>query len=104
VSQTSLLDPGQCEADAASVALRIWSEPTYRDPGCFCARLKSVLSKGGKSMQRFLICCAVGLGLLFGAFGPTPASAYYYHHHYYHHRHYYPYYHHRYYHHHYYRY
>ena len=47
-------------------------------------------------MQRFLICCAVGLGLLFGAFASTPASAYY---PYYHHRHYYPYYHHRYYHH-----
>jgi hypothetical protein len=45
-------------------------------------------------MQRLLICCAVGLGLLFGAFAPIPASAYYYHHHYYHHRHYYPYYHH----------
>lgn len=41
-------------------------------------------------MQRFLICCAVGLGVLFGAFAPAPASAYYYrhgyhHHHYYHH-------------------
>lgn len=53
-------------------------------------------------MQRFLITCAVGLGLLFGAFAPIPASAYYYRHHYYHH--YYPYYHHRYYGHHYYRY
>ena len=47
-------------------------------------------------MQRFLITFAVGLGLLFGAFAPIPASAYYYRHHYYHH--YYPYYHHRYYH------
>jgi len=48
-------------------------------------------------MQRFLICCAVGLGLLFGAFASTPASAHYpyYHHRYHHHRHYYPYYHHR---------
>lgn len=46
-------------------------------------------------MQRFLICCAVGLGLLFGASALAPASAYYYHHHYYHHH----YYHHRYYHH-----
>jgi hypothetical protein len=55
-------------------------------------------------MPRFLICCAMGLGLLIGAFAPIPASAYYYHHHYYHHRHYYPYYHHRYYHHRYYRY
>jgi hypothetical protein len=57
-------------------------------------------------MQRSLICCAVGLGLLFGAFAPTfvptPASAYY--HRYYHHRYYHPYYHHRYYHHRYYRY
>ena len=50
-------------------------------------------------MQRLLICFAVGLGLLFGALAPMPASAYYYHH-----RHYYPYYHHRYYHHRYYRY
>jgi hypothetical protein len=51
-------------------------------------------------MQRLIICCAAGLGLLFGAFAPIPASAYYYHHHYhhpyhhhyhhpYHHRHYY---------------
>ena len=62
-------------------------------------------------MQRLLICCAVGLGLLFGALSPTPASAYYhryyhhrYYHHYYHHRYYHPYYHHRYYHHRYYRY
>jgi hypothetical protein len=48
-------------------------------------------------MQRLLICFAVGLGLLFGAFAPTPVSAYYYgyHHRYHHHRHYYPYYHHR---------
>lgn len=34
-------------------------------------------------MQRLLICFAVGLGLLFGAVAPTPASAYYYRHHYY---------------------
>jgi hypothetical protein len=38
-------------------------------------------------MQRFFIACAVGLGLLVGAFAPTPASAYYYRHHYYHHHH-----------------
>jgi hypothetical protein len=38
-------------------------------------------------MQRFLIACAVGLGLLVGAFGPIPASAHYYHRHYYHHHH-----------------
>jgi len=53
-------------------------------------------------MQRFLMCCAVSLGLLFGAFASTPASAYYgYHHHgYYHHRyHHHGYYHHHYYHH-----
>jgi hypothetical protein len=49
-----------------------------------------------ESMRRFSICCAVGVGLLFGALVPTPASAYYYVHHYYHHG-YYPYYHHRYY-------
>ena len=38
-------------------------------------------------MQRFLISCAVGLGLLLGAFAPTAASACYYryHHRYYHH-------------------
>jgi hypothetical protein len=38
-------------------------------------------------MQRLIVCCAVGLGLLFGAFGSTPASAYdhYYHHHRHHH-------------------
>jgi hypothetical protein len=57
-------------------------------------------------MRRFLISFAVGLGLLFGAIAPTPASAYYYrhgyyrpyyHHHYYHRRYYHPYYHHRYY-------
>jgi hypothetical protein len=29
-------------------------------------------------MKRFLICCAMGLGLLFGAFTPTPASAAFY--------------------------
>ena len=34
-------------------------------------------------MQRLLICCAVGLALLFGAVAPTPASAYYYRHHHY---------------------
>ena len=28
-------------------------------------------------MQRLLICFAVGLGLLFGALAPMPASAYY---------------------------
>jgi hypothetical protein len=38
-------------------------------------------------MQRLLICCAVGLGLLFGTFAPVPASAHYYHRHYYHHHH-----------------
>ena len=41
-------------------------------------------------MQRFLFACAVGLGLLVGAFGPTPATAHYYrhhHHHGYHHHH-----------------
>ena len=57
-------------------------------------------------MRRFLISFAVGLGLLFGAIAPIPASAYYYrhgyyhpyyHHHYYHRRYYHPYYHHRYY-------
>lgn len=36
---------------------------------------ESVLpNKRRESMQRFLIGCAVGLGLLFGAFGPTPAA------------------------------
>ncbi len=47
-------------------------------------------------MKRLLICFVVGLGLMFGAFAPTSASAYYYRHygyhhyhrHYYHHRHY----------------
>ena len=34
-------------------------------------------------MQRFLICFAVGLGLLLSAFGPIPASAYYHNHHHY---------------------
>ena len=29
-------------------------------------------------MQRLLICCVVGLGLLFGAFASAPASAHYY--------------------------
>jgi len=56
-------------------------------------------------MRRFLISFALGLGLLFGGFAPTTASAYYYrhgyhpyyHHHYYHRRYYHPYYHHRYY-------
>ena len=61
---------------------------------------KSVLLTREEFMQRFLISCAVGLGLLFGSFAPTPASAYY--HRYYHHRYYHPYYHHHYYHHHYY--
>ena len=46
-------------------------------------------------MQRLLICVAVGLGLLFGALAPMPASAYYYHHGYYHHRHYHHYHHHQ---------
>jgi hypothetical protein len=55
-------------------------------------------------MQRLLICFAVGLGLLFGAFAPTPVSAYYYGYHhryhpYHHHPYYYPYHHHPYYHH-----
>ena len=36
-------------------------------------------------MQRLLICFAVGLGLLFGALAPMPASAYYYHRGYHHH-------------------
>ena len=36
-----------------------------------------VTRKRRKSMQRLLICFAVGLGLLFGTLGPTPASAYY---------------------------
>jgi hypothetical protein len=38
-------------------------------------------------MQRLLICCAVGLALIFGAFAPTPASAHKgwrHHHHHYH--------------------
>ncbi|MBK5198697.1 MAG: hypothetical protein JJE37_10530 [Methyloceanibacter sp.] len=42
-------------------------------------------------MQRLLIGCAVGLGLLIGGFAPTPASAHYYyygyHHHHHHHHH-----------------
>jgi len=49
-------------------------------------------------MQRLMIWCAVGLGLLFGTFAPAPASAYdenhhhnyhhnYHHHHDYHHDH-----------------
>ena len=39
-------------------------------------------------MQRLLICFIVGLGLLFGGFALTSASAhYYYHDHYYHHHH-----------------
>ena len=42
-------------------------------------------------MQRLLICCGVGLALLFGAVAPTPASAYVYrgHHYRYHHNHHY---------------
>ena len=39
-------------------------------------------------MQRLLICFAVGLGLLFGTLGPTPASAYYRYGHHYGYRHY----------------
>jgi hypothetical protein len=72
--------PVKCEADAASIALqhRVGADLSWSN-------------KEGNPMQRLLICCAVGLALLFGAVAPTPASAYYYrHHHYrYHHNHHY---------------
>jgi hypothetical protein len=49
------------------------------------------LSNEEETMQRLAICLAVGLSLLIGAAGSTPASAYYYRHHYYryHHNHHY---------------
>ena len=86
-------DAGQCEADAASIALqhRVGTDLSWSN-------------EEGNPMQRLLICCAVGLALLFGAVAPTPASAYYYRHHHYRYHHNHHYYNHRSYHHHHYRY
>ena len=39
---------------------------------------QTVNSAVWKRMQRLLICCAIGLGLLAGTFTPTTVSAHYY--------------------------